>query len=115
MMTGFTLVKWKKVEGDCCVGFGNGENVGERCVTRDDEGETPSRVGEEFNESMVWNELRWRAEFGRCRWLVQRGGCEACVGCLSGVGLRPLRLRWEGREASGGKIGASGASRTGDT
>ena len=62
MMTGFTLVKREKVEGDCSVGFGNGEDVGDRCVTGDDERKTLSRASEELDESVVWNELRRRAE-----------------------------------------------------
>ena len=64
MVTGFALVKWKEVEGYCCVDFSNRENVGEGSVPRNDEGETPSRVGEEFNESVVRYELGWRADSG---------------------------------------------------
>ncbi len=111
MMTGFSLLKREKVEGDCCVGFGNGEDVGERCVTRDDERETLSRASEELDESVVWNELRRQVESGRSGWLVWG---VVRVGCLSGVGLRSLRLRCEVREARGGEVGASRASGTGD-
>ena len=114
MMTGFTLVKREKFEGDCSVGFGNGEDVGERCVTRDGERETLSRASEELDESVVWDELRRQVESGRGRWSVWREECEVCIGCLSGVRLRSLRLRCEEREARGGKVGASRASGTGD-
>ena len=64
MVTGFALVKWKEVEGNCCVDFSNRENVGERGITRNDEREAPSRVGEELNESVVRYELGWQVDSG---------------------------------------------------
>ena len=57
MVTGFALVKWKEVEGYCCMDFSNRENVGKRGITRNDEREAPPRVGEEFNEGVVRYEL----------------------------------------------------------
>ena len=111
MMTGFSLVKREKVKRYCSVGFGNGEDVGERCATRDNERKTLSRASEEFDESVVWNKLRRQVESGRSGWVVWG---EVCVGCLFGVGLISLRLRCEVREARGGEVGASRASGTGD-
>ena len=69
-MTWFALVKWKKVEGNCSVDFGDGENVGERGIARNDEREAPSRVGEELNESVVRYELGWQTNSGIRKQLI---------------------------------------------
>ena len=69
-MTGFALVKWKEVEGNCCVDFCNREDVGERGITRNDEREAPSRIGENFNEGVIWYELGWQPDSGRRKQLV---------------------------------------------
>ena len=113
MVTGFALVKWKEVEGYCCVDFSNRENVGKRGIARNDEREAPPRVGEKFNEGVIWYELGWQTDPGRRKQLVCWAKCGGCVNSMSGVGLEPVCVWGEGRDAKGSKAGsrecASGA------
>ena len=70
MVAGFALVKWKEVEGNCCVDFSNRKNVGKRGIPRNDEREASSRVGEKFNEGVIRYELGWQTVSRRRKKLV---------------------------------------------
>ena len=113
MVAGFALVEWKKVEGYGCVVFGDWENVSKGGIAWNKEREAPPRVGEEFNEGMIWYELGWQTDPWRRKKLVCWATCRGCVNSMSGVGLEPVCVSGEGREAKGGKAGsrecASGA------
>ena len=72
MIAGFALVERKKVEGCCCVDFGDWENVGKGGIAWNDERDAPPRVGEKLNEGEVWYELGLLADPGSCNGLVCR-------------------------------------------